>query len=60
MRNHTGLGKAEAQKHPHCIKGDQLADAAIEDNQQQGSEAAQGIDAIAEYEPISQGGQLAG
>ena len=60
VHHHAGLGKAEAQEHPHGIKGDQLADTAIEDDQQQGGETAEGIDAIAEYEPIAQGGELAG
>ena len=60
MHHHAGLGEGEAGEHPHGIEGDQVTDAATEDHQQDSSKGAQHHDAVAEHQPVAQGGQLAG
>ena len=60
MHHHAGLGEGEADEHPHRVEGDQAGHAGVEDHQQQGGAATQGEDAVAEHQPVPQGGQLAG
>ena len=60
MHHHARLGEGEAGEHPHGIEGDQVADTAPEDHQQESSKGAQHHNAVAEHQPVAQGGQLAG
>ena len=60
VHHHPGLGEGEAQKHAHRIERDQAGHTAAKHHQQQPCKAAQGQDAVAEHQPIPQGGELAG
>ena len=60
MHHHARLREGEAREHSHRIQGDQVTDAATEDHQQDSSKGAQHHDAVAEHQPVAQGGQLAG
>ena len=60
VHHHAGLGEGEADEHPHRVERDQPGHAGVEDHQQQGGTATQGKDAVANDQPVPQGGQLAG